>query len=144
MNVIVEFTKLGHDVKIWHYCVIYDSTIGNNVNVGSFTEIGKAKIGNNTRIGMGCFICEGVTIGNNCFIGPRTCFTNDKYPSIKERQNAKLHNTVIEDGVSVGANCTILPGITLGKNCLIGGGSVVTRNVPPNQTWCGNPARRIK
>lgn len=94
-------------------------------------------IGDNVKIQAFAFIPNGVTIRNDVFIGPHVCFTNDKYPP----HNTFLE-TVVEDGVRIGANATILPGLVLGKGCMIGAGSVVTRSVPSGQTWVGNPARQ--
>lgn len=107
-----------------------------------FSEIGKdVVIGNDTRIGAQCFIPENVIIGDNVFIGPKVCFTNDKYPpSGKESWSF----TYIEDGAAIGAGSIVLPSVCIGSNSLIGAGSVVTKNVPPREVWCGNPAKFIR
>lgn len=139
----VDFSsKIGKNTNIWYYTNIVESTIGNNVNIGNNCEIFRANIGNNTRVGFGSFICEGVTIGRNCFIGPRVCFTNDKYPSLTIKRH-KILKTIVEDNVTIGANATILPGLTLGKGCLIGAGSVVTKDVKPKAIVYGNPATGV-
>ena len=115
------------DCIIGHGCVIHAPVwIGNNV-----------VIGNDCRIQAFTFIPDGVTIGNNVFVGPNVTFTNDKNPP--SQQWDKTH---IEDGVSIGAGAVILPGLTIGKNARIGAGAVVTKSVPPEETWVGNPARK--
>lgn len=100
-------------------------------------------IGDRVKIGTGCriqafvFIPNGVRIGNDVFIGPHVCFTNDKHPP-----SDTWGITIVEDGVSIGANVTILPDVTLGAGCKIGAGSVVTKSVPAGETWFGNPAKK--
>ena len=137
--------KIGENTKIWSFSVVIDSNIGNNVNIGSLCEIYKAQIGNNTRIGKGSFICEGVQIDDDCFIGPHTCFTNDKTPNVSSEYKSQFIplKTHVMKGAKIGANVTILPGLIIGEYSTIGAGSVVTKNVPSYETWCGNPARRL-
>jgi UDP-2-acetamido-3-amino-2,3-dideoxy-glucuronate N-acetyltransferase len=136
--------------KIWEPCNIYKTAkIGNNVNIGTFTEIGpNVEIGDDTRIGGQCFIPEGVKIGKNVFIGPKVCFTNDKYPpcplNTKENHKENWLTTIIENNVSIGAGCVILPGVVIKSGAMIGAGSVVTKNIPSNEVWCGNPAKKMK
>lgn len=109
-----------------------------STGVHSHVWIGdKVLIGENCKIQAFTFIPNGVFIGNDVFIGPHVCFTNDKYAPSDD-----WADTYVSDGVSIGANSTILPGITLGKGCRIGAGSVVTKNVPPGETWFGNPAKK--
>lgn len=133
--------KQGKNCKIWHpeKSVLLDATIGDDCTIH-----GPVWIGNNVRIGNRCkvqafaFIPEGVTIGDDVFIGPAVTFTNDKYPP----SNAlKWQKIVVQDKVSIGANTTILPGIEIGTGARIGAGSVVTRSVKPNSQVYGNPAR---
>lgn len=129
--------------KIWRPSNVYKTArLGDNISVGRFTEIGhEVVIGDNTRIGAHCFIPEGVIIGKDVFCGPRVTMTNDAYPpSPKE----KWQKTVIEDGASIGAAVTILCGITIGSGAMIGCGSVVTKNVPPNEIWAGVPAKKLR
>jgi UDP-2-acetamido-3-amino-2,3-dideoxy-glucuronate N-acetyltransferase len=128
--------------KIWGNCNVYlTAKIGYKVSVGSGTEIGhNVFIGANSRIGAQCFIPEGVWIGNQCFIGPKVCFTNDRYPP---SPRSKWQTTIIQDKVSIGAACVILPGLVIGKGALIGAGSVVTKNIPENEIWAGNPAKKL-
>lgn len=101
---------------------------------------GKVKIGDKCKIQAFCFIPDGVTLGNNVFLGPSVVFTNDKHPPSGRKGWSE---TKVEDGVSIGANATILPGLTIGRGAMIGAGSVVTKNVPSGETWVGNPARKI-
>ena len=115
--------------KIGHGCTIHAYTwVGDEVVIGSYVYIQAF-----------AFIPNGVTIGNGVFIGPHVCFTNDKHPPSPDWEA-----TIVEDAVVIGANATILPGITLGKGCKIGAGSVVTKSVPPGETWVGNPARKYE
>ena len=121
---------------------IYKSAqIGEGTRIGAFVEVGhKVKIGKNCRIGCGSFIPENVIIEDNVFIGPHTVFTNDKHPP----SNGKWREeppTIVKEGATVGANSTILPNLILGNNCKIGAGSVVTKNIPNNETWMGVPAK---
>lgn len=121
---------------------IYDSAIiGEGTKIGAFAEIGnKVKIGKNCSIGFGVFIPENVIIEDNVFIGPSAVFTNDKYAPSKGKWR-KEPPTIVQDGVSIGANSTILPNLCIGKNAKIGAGSVVTKHVPANKIVFGNPAR---
>ena len=123
---------------------IYDSAmIGKETKIGAFAEIGNnVKIGKNCSIGFGAFIPENVKVEDNVFIGPGTVFTNDKYAPSKGKWRDEPP-TVVEKGASIGANSTILPNITIGHGAIIGAGSVVTRNIEPNTTVYGNPAKRI-
>jgi UDP-2-acetamido-3-amino-2,3-dideoxy-glucuronate N-acetyltransferase len=127
----------------WGLSNIYESAkIGDGCNIGWFCEIGDGvEIGENTRVGAFSFIPSGVKIGKGCFIGPRATFTNDKYPPSSKED---WQQTVIEDGAAIGAACTILCGITVGAGSLIGAGSVVTKDVPAWEIWCGVPAKRMK
>lgn len=127
--------------KVWGQCNIYPSAIiGDRCNIGWFCEIGNnVRIGADTRIGAFSFIPEGVSIGEKCFIGPRFTGTNDKFPPSPKSFWKPI---IIEDGVSIGAACTVLPGVTIGRGALIGAGSVVTKNVPAGEVWCGVPAKR--
>jgi len=128
--------------KIWNNVFIKDSELGDDNSFGNNTEIMGAKIGNGCRIGAHVFIPPGVEIGNNCFIGAHTCFSNDKFPKANNTGKIKPIKTIIEDNVSIGINCTILP-VKIGKGALIGGGAVVTKDVPAFEIYAGNPAKNI-
>jgi acetyltransferase-like isoleucine patch superfamily enzyme len=133
-----------HDLRpkitLWYYENIYPTAkIGDGTSIGSFVEIGNnVKIGKKCKIEAFVFIPEGVELQDGVFVGPHACFTNDKKPPSK-----KWSKTLIESGASIGANATILPGITIGKGAMIGAGAVVTKNIPPNETWAGVPARKL-
>jgi len=134
---------IGDFTGIWHpeTSNIYGCTIGDYCNIGAMVEIRKTVvIGDGCKIQAFAFIPEGIEIGNNVFIGPHVCFTNDMYPRTEGQW--ETYKTKIEDGVSIGANTTICPGITVGSNAMIGAGSVVTKDVPANELWYGNPARK--
>ena len=131
-------SKISTTTKIWHYTNIYDSVIGNNCNIGSYCEISGAVIGNNVRVGAFGFICWGTTIEDDVFIGPRITILHDKYPPSKGKNWERI---IIKRGAVIGGNVTILPGVTIGENALIGAGSVVTKDVLPNTTVIGNPAK---
>lgn len=131
-----------NNIVIWQPCNVYDTAIiRENVSVGMFTEIGhNVFIGPGTRVGAHCFIPECVIIRADCFIGPHCVFTNDRLPPSNPDN---WEETVVERGASIGAGCTIRCGITIGEGARIGCGSVVTKNVPAGETWCGVPAKRM-
>lgn len=138
---MVEAVRKGGGVvyypELSNFC---PKSVGKRCIVHSHVWVGNdVAIGNDCRIQAFAFIPNGVEIGDDVFIGPHVCFTNDKRPS--SDGDWQQLTTVIEDGVSIGANCTILPGITLGEGCRIGAGSVVTKSVPRKETWMGNPAK---
>jgi acetyltransferase-like isoleucine patch superfamily enzyme len=135
----IERSHIDPTCVIRKHNVIYDSTIGRNTKVGSHCTIGGVSIGANCKIEDHAFIPPGVTLGNNVFVGPHVCFTNDKYPDASPRKWTK-RGTVVEDGASIGANCTILCGITVGAKSMVGAGSVVTKDVPAGATVYGNGA----
>ena len=137
--------KIGEGTKIWHTELvnIYECVIGVHCRIGTFVEIcNGVVIGNNCSIQSFSYIPPGVIIGNNVFIGPRVVFTNDKYPKVTK--DWEMLETVVEDGVSIGAGVVILPGIKIEKNAIIGAGAVVTKNVLSNSTVIGNPAKVYK
>lgn len=133
--------QIGNGTKIWKLCnILPGAKIGENCSVGAYTEIGQdVIIGDRCKIQSGVFIPKGVTIGNDVFIGPHVIMTNDRYPSAKDY--GKFESTVVEDGANIGAGTTIRCGVKIGSGATIGAGSVVTKDVPPNSTVYGNPAK---
>jgi len=146
---IAPDVKLGENVKIFNFVNLYGCEIGDNTKIGTFVEIQKgAKIGRNCKISSHTFICEGVTIQDNVFIGHGVTFINDAYPrsttttgALQTEADWQCIPTVVEKGASIGSGTTLLCGITVGENAIVGAGSVVTRDVPPNTIVAGNPAR---
>lgn len=133
------------NLKIWHpeLCNIHDNAdIGDDIVIHSHVVIyDDVKIGNSVHIESGVFIPNGVTIEDKCFIGPHTVFTNDCRPP---SQGKCWKKTLVMQGSSIGANCTILPGVIIGDNAMVGAGSVVTKNIPTGEVWLGNPAKFYK
>ena len=152
MKKITPDVKLGKDVKIYDFVNLYGCEIGDNTRIGTFVEIQKgAKIGKKCKISSHTFICEGVTIEDNVFIGHNVTFINDKFPrattaegSLQGEKDWVCIPTLIKKGASVGSSATILSGITIGENALVGAGSVVTKDVPAHATAAGNPARILR
>jgi UDP-2-acetamido-3-amino-2,3-dideoxy-glucuronate N-acetyltransferase len=152
MKKIASDVKLGKNVKIYEFVNLYGCEIGDNTRIGTFVEIQKgAKIGKNCKISSHTFICEGVTIEDNVFIGHNVTFINDKYPrattAVGIPQGEKdwvCILTLVKKGASVGSSATILSGVTIGENALVGAGSVVTKDVPAHTTAAGNPARILR
>ena len=144
--------KVGKDVKIFNFVNAYGCSIDSGSKIGSFVEIQKgATIGKNCKISSHSFICEGVHIEDNVFVGHGVMFTNDLFPKATNEDGSQqtdadwlVIETHIKKGASIGSNATILCGITIGENALIGAGAVVTRDVPANAIFVGNPARQIK
>jgi UDP-2-acetamido-3-amino-2,3-dideoxy-glucuronate N-acetyltransferase len=144
--------KLGNGVKIFNFVNAYGCSIDDNTKVGTFVEIQKgATVGKNCKISSHSFICEGVHIEDNCFIGHGVMFTNDLFPRATNPDGSqqtdadwKVVETYVKKGASIGSNATILAGITIGENALIGAGAMVTKNVPPNSIVAGNPAKILK
>ena len=130
------------DARIWNPCNIYSTAkIGKDVNIGTFSEIGpNVVIGDRVRIGGGCFIPEGVVIEDDVWIGPHVIFSNDKFPPSPKD---KWLQTVVKRGARIGASVSVLPGVVIGEGALVGMGSVVTKDVGPNEVWAGNPAKQL-
>lgn len=141
--------RVGENVKIFNFVNAYGCEIGDGSKVGAFVEIQKgAVIGKNCKISSHTFICEGVVIKDNVFIGHNVSFINDKYPKattesgeLQTEADWKVVDTLVEEGASIGTGATILCGIKIGRNATVGAGSVVTKDVPDNATVFGNPAK---
>ena len=141
-NAVVKSEKIGEGTQVWQFSIILaGARIGRdcNINCHCFIE-NDVVIGNNVTIKSGVYLWDGIEINDNVFIGPNVTFTNDVFPRSKQYPET-FEKTKIDKGASIGANSTILPGIKIGKNALIGAGSVVTKNIPANTLWFGNPAK---
>jgi len=146
---IAPDVKLGAGVKLSKFINLYGCEVGDNTKIGAFVEIQKnATVGKNCKVSSHSFICEGVTIEDNVFIGHGVTFINDSYPrattgegQLQTEQDWKVERTVIKKGASIGSGSTILSNVTIGENAIVGAGSVITRDVPANAIVAGNPAR---
>lgn len=144
--------RLGRDVKIYAFVNLYGCEIGDESKIGTFVEIQKgAKIGKRVKVSSHSFICEGVTIEDEVFIGHGVMFINDRYPRATTEDGAtqseadwKLEQTLVKRRASIGSNATILCGVTIGENAVVGAGSVVTKDVPDRTVVAGNPARVLR
>ncbi|MCS7337952.1 MAG: N-acetyltransferase [Verrucomicrobiae bacterium] len=149
---IAPDVKLGKNVRLGPFVNLYGCEIGDEVKIGAFVEIQKgAKIGNRCKISSHTFICEGVTIEDEVFVGHNVTFINDLYPratnaegKLQTEKDWKCIPTLIKRGASIGSGATVLCGVTIGERALVGAGSVVTRDVPPLAVVAGNPARVIR
>ena len=143
--------KLGKDVKFSRFINIYGCEIGDETKIGAFVEIQKnATIGKRCKISSHTFVCEGVVIEDNVFIGHNVAFINDSYPrattgdQLQTEADWKVEKTLVKRGASIGSGCTILANLTIGENAIVGAGSVVTKDVPANSIVAGNPARVLR
>src|SRR5260370_10307564 len=148
---IAPDVKLGDNVKLSRFINLYGCEIGDNTKIGAFVEIQKnAKVGRNCKISSHTFICEGVTIEDEVFVGHGVVFINDTYPrattagALQTEQDWKVEQTLIKKGASIGSGATILCNVTVGENAIVGAGSLVTKNVPANTVVAGNPARVLR
>jgi acetyltransferase-like isoleucine patch superfamily enzyme len=144
--------RLGRGVHLSKFINLYGCEIGDETKIGPFVEIQKnARVGKRCKISSHTFICEGVVIEDNVFIGHGVTFTNDKLPrattadgTLQTEADWKVERTVIRKGASIGSGTTILSDISIGENAMIGAGSVVTKDIPPNVIAAGNPARILR
>jgi acetyltransferase-like isoleucine patch superfamily enzyme len=149
---IADDVKLGSNVKLSRFINLYGCEIGDYTKIGAFVEIQKkATVGKSCKISSHTFICEGVTIEDNVFIGHGVMFINDSYPrataadgKLQTEADWKVERTVIQKGASIGSGATILSNVTIGENAIVGAGSVVTKDVPANSIVAGNPARVLR
>ena len=140
-----EGVTLGAGTKVWHFCHIQKgATLGENCSLGQNVNIGpNVKIGNGVRIQNNVSVYEGVEIEDNVFLGPSCVFTNVLFPRADHSVNGKYERTLIREGASLGANCTIVCGHTIGRRALVGAGAVVTKDVPDYAIVAGVPAKII-
>jgi len=144
--------KLGPGVKLSKFINLYGCEIGENTKIGAFVEIQKnATVGKNCKISSHTFICEGVTIEDDAFIGHNVAFINDTYPrataaegQLQTEKDWKVERTLVKKGASIGSGSTILANVVIGEKAIVGAGSVVTKDVPANAIVAGNPARILR
>jgi acetyltransferase-like isoleucine patch superfamily enzyme len=149
---IAPDVKLGTGVKLSKFINLYGCQIGDETKIGAFVEIQKnARVGRRCKISSHTFICEGVNIEDNVFIGHAVTFINDIYPrattangELQTEKDWKVDATLVKRGASIGSGATILSSVVIGENAIVGAGSVVTRNVPPNTIVAGNPAKILR
>lgn len=149
---IAPDVKLGRNIRLVGFVNLYGCEIGDDVKIGTFVEIQKGvTIGNRCKISSHSFLCEGVVLEDDVFIGHGVTFTNDRYPrstngkgQLQTEADWPCIPTRVKKGASIGSGVTLLCGITIGENALVGAGSVVTRDVPPGTVVAGNPARAVK
>ena len=149
---IASDVKLGKGVRLSKFINLYGCEIGDETKIGAFVEIQKnAKVGRRCKISSHTFICEGVAIEDNVFIGHGVTFINDSYPrattpegELQTESDWRVETTVIKRGASIGSGATVLSKVVVGENSVVGAGSVVTRDVPPNVIVAGNPAKILR
>ncbi|MHC1725261.1 MAG: acyltransferase [Syntrophobacteraceae bacterium] len=149
---IADDVKLGENVKLSKFINLYGCEIGDGTKIGAFVEIQKnASIGKNCKVSSHTFICEGVTVEDDVFIGHGVVFVNDTYPRAVNPEGAlqteadwKVETTLVKKGASIGSGATILANVTIGEKAIIGAGAVVTKDVPPNAIVAGNPSKFLR
>ncbi|MGB6199010.1 MAG: acyltransferase [Candidatus Acidiferrales bacterium] len=149
---IAPNVKLGNDVKLSKFINLYGCEIGDETKIGAFVEIQKnASVGRRCKISSHTFVCEGVTIEDNVFVGHSVTFINDSYPrataadgELQSEKDWRVEKTVVKRGASIGSGSTILSNVVIGENAIVGAGSVVTRDVPANVIVVGNPAKVLR
>lgn len=141
----VQSCHIGENTFIWQFCVVLkEARIGSNCNINFNVFIeNDVVLGDNVTIKSGVQLWDGIRIEDNVFVGPNVTFANDKYPRSKQYPQ-EFQKTTIKKGASIGAAAVILGGVTIGENAMIGAGSVVTKDIPANELWVGNPARFIR
>ncbi|MBB6142881.1 acetyltransferase-like isoleucine patch superfamily enzyme [Silvibacterium bohemicum] len=151
-NCISDDVKLGANVRLSKFVNLYGCEIGDGTKIGAFVEIQKnASVGKCCKISSHTFVCEGVVIEDNVFIGHGVTFTNDSYPrataldgDLQTESDWKVERTFIRKGASVGSGVTILSNTSIGENAIVGAGSVVTKDVPADSIVAGNPAKILR
>jgi acetyltransferase-like isoleucine patch superfamily enzyme len=151
-NCIADDVKLGTNVRLSKFINLYGCEVGDDTKIGAFVEIQKnASIGKCCKISSHTFICEGVVIEDNVFVGHGVTFINDSYPrattfegNLQTETDWKVERTVIKKGASIGSGTTILSNTNIGENAIVGAGSVVTKDVPPYAIVAGNPAKILR
>jgi acetyltransferase-like isoleucine patch superfamily enzyme len=151
-HAIAPDVALGAHVRISKFVNLYGCSIGDNTLIGAFVEIQKGvTVGRNCKIESHTFLCEGVTVEDDVFVGHGVTFINDRFPratnrsgSMKSDDDWQVEPTVVRSGASIGSGATLLGGITVGTNAIVGAGSVVTRDVAPDTIVAGNPARTLR
>lgn len=149
---VADDVLLGKNVKLSRFINLYGCSVGDNTKIGTFVEIQKnASIGRDCKISSHTFICEGVHIEDNVFIGHGVTFINDTFPratkldgGLQTESDWRVEKTLVKKGASIGSGATILSNVTIGENAIIGAGSVVTKDVPANSIFVGNPARFLR
>ncbi len=149
---IAPDVKLGKNVKLSEFINLYGCEIGDETKIGAFVEVQKgATIGKRCKISSHTFICEGVTIEDNVFVGHNVTFINDTYPrattadgELQTSHDWKVEATLIKRGASIGSGATVLSKVTIGENAIVGAGSVVTKDVPANTIVAGAPAKVLR
>jgi acetyltransferase-like isoleucine patch superfamily enzyme len=151
-NCIADDVKLGTNVRLSRFINLYGCEIGDETKIGAFVEIQKnASIGRRCKISSHTFVCEGVTIEDNVFVGHGVTFVNDSYPrattldgELQTEKDWSVERTVVKRGASIGSGSTILSNLAIGENSIVGAGSMVTRDVPPDSIVAGNPAKILR
>jgi acetyltransferase-like isoleucine patch superfamily enzyme len=151
-NCIADDVKIGKNVQLSRFINLYGCEVGDETKIGAFVEIQKnAIVGRRCKISSHTFVCEGVTIEDNVFVGHGVTFINDSYPratkadgELQTEKDWSVERTVVKRGASIGSGSTILSNLVIGENSIVGAGSTVTRDVPPNSIVAGNPAKILR